>query len=143
MSIELKISLKEPELMPKRAFPTSAGMDLRAAEEAIIPPRERKLIGTGVFLEIPKGYEGQVRPRSGLANNFGITVLNSPGTVDSEYRGEIKVILYNTSNTPFKLAKYDRIAQLVIMPLPEVNVVVGDLSSSARGCAGFGSTGVK
>ena len=138
------MSLNEPELMPKRAFPTSAGMDLRAAERIIIPPGERKLVGTGVFLEIPAGYEGQVRPRSGLAAKFGITVLNSPGTVDSEYRGEIKVILYNSSNTSFKLKKYDRLAQLVIVALPQVDVIVGNLSSSsARGCAGFGSTGVK
>ena len=85
-----------------------------------------------------------MRPRSGLAAKFGITVLNSPGTVDSEYRGEIKVILYNSSNTSFKLKKYDRLAQLVIVALPQVDVIVGNLSSSsARGCAGFGSTGVK
>jgi dUTP pyrophosphatase len=143
MNINVKITTKENGLMPNRAHLTSAGMDLRAAEELIIQPGEWHLVPTGIFLEIPGGYEGQVRPRSGLAVRSGITVLNSPGTIDSEYRGEIKVILFNASKNPFKIEKYDRIAQLVICPILAVNLVAGELSSTQRGSAGFGSTGIK
>ena len=131
---------------PSYATSESAGMDLRAFSdnEILLKPLERKLIKTGVFLEIPKGYEGQVRPRSGLALKQGITVLNSPGTIDSDYRGEIGVILVNLSNKDFKIKNGDRIAQLVFC---SHETIVFDesnsINDSQRGAGGFGSTGKK
>jgi len=128
--------------LPAYATPFSSGMDLRAAEEALLLPGEWASIGTGLFVEIPEGFEGQVRPRSGLALKHGVTVLNAPGTIDADYRGEVRVLLVNHSRDPFTVEKGDRIAQLVIAPV--VRVVweeTDELESSERGSGGFGSTG--
>lgn len=131
-------------LFPKRQSALSSGFDLSSAypEEIVILPGERRLIGTGIALALPAGIEAQVRSRSGLAAKFGVIVLNSPGTIDADYRGEIKVILANLSSEPFSVSFGMRIAQLVISPvlLPELQVVFS-LDTSERGDGGFGSTG--
>lgn len=120
----------------------SSGMDLYSAEEKIILPGKWEVISTGIAVEIPYGYEGEVRSRSGLAKNHGVFVLNSPGTIDSDYRGEIKVILMNLGDEPFKVNIGDRIAQLVISPITRVEVFeVEELSSTERNDGGFGHTG--
>jgi dUTP pyrophosphatase len=130
--------------LPSYATPGAAGVDLRAAESASIAPGERAFVGTGLYLEIPGGYEGQVRPRSGLALKHGVTLLNSPGTIDSDYRGEIRVILINLGQENFKVEPGDRIAQLVFAPCEQVVLEESaDLSDSERASGGFGSTGVK
>ncbi len=131
--------------LPSYATPLSSGMDLRAAVEdkVIIKPLERCVIPTGIAVEIPPGYEGQVRPRSGLALKKGITVLNAPGTIDADYRGEVKVILVNLGQEEVIISRGDRIAQLVIAPVVRAKVEeVEDLSTTERGEGGFGSTGV-
>ncbi|HEX4960296.1 MAG TPA: dUTP diphosphatase [Thermoanaerobaculia bacterium] len=130
--------------LPSPASPGSAGVDLRAAllEETVLQPGERRLVPTGLVLEIPPGWEGQVRPRSGLALRHGIGVVNSPGTIDSDYRGEVGVILVNLGDAPFTLKRGDRIAQLVIAPVASVEWEEADvLEESERGAGGFGSTG--
>ena len=124
----------------------AAGMDLVAAlnpgETVFMPMNERVLIPTGLVLEIPKGFEAQIRPRSGLALNYGITVLNSPGTIDADYRGEVKVLLVNLGNNTFTVERGTRIAQIVFAPVARATLqVVDDLSISTRGAGGFGSTG--
>ena len=124
----------------------AAGMDLRAAVPVDAPlaiaPGGRLAVPTGLVLEIPEGFEGQVRPRSGLALNHGVTCLNSPGTIDSDYRGEVKVILANLGAEPFIITRGMRIAQLVIAPVARAQIVeVTELTESARGAGGFGSTG--
>ena len=124
----------------------SAGMDLRAniAEPITLLPLARAIVKTGLFIELPIGYEAQVRPRSGLAAKNGITVLNAPGTIDADYRGEIGVILVNLSNETFVIENGERIAQLIIAQHDRAEwVVVNELSETARGAGGFGSTGVK
>lgn len=132
---------------PLPAYQTelSAGMDLCAfLEETVsIAPMERKLIATGLFLEIPAGYEGQVRPRSGLALKHGVTVLNSPGTIDADYRGEVKVLLINFSDTVFEVKNGDRIAQLIVATHQKVQwqTTQESLSQTQRGGGGYGSTG--
>ncbi|MBQ7749821.1 MAG: dUTP diphosphatase [Bacteroidales bacterium] len=131
---------------PSYATPLSAGMDLKADLEApvILGPLERAMIPTGLYIALPEGYEAQVRPRSGLAAKKGISVLNSPGTVDADYRGEIRVILVNLSNEPFTVMPGERIAQMVVARHERVeweNVEV--LSETTRGEGGFGSTGTK
>ena len=133
---------------PLPAYETadSAGMDLRAelAEPVRLPPGERALIPTGLHLEIPRGYEGQVRPRSGLALKQGLTVLNAPGTVDSDYRGDVGVILVNLSAQTQVIEPGDRVAQLLIAPVVQATLIeVTELDASERGAGGFGSTGVK
>ena len=125
---------------------SSAGMDVRAAlnEAVTLQPLERKLIATGLFLEIPHGYEVQVRPRSGLAYKNGVTVLNAPGTIDADYRGEVGVLLVNLSNEPFTIASGDRIAQLVVAKVEQIDwKPTSRLSETERGEGGFGSTGKK
>jgi dUTP pyrophosphatase len=125
---------------------SSAGMDVRAAlnETVTLHPLERKLIPTGLFLEIPHGYEVQVRPRSGLAYKNGVTVLNAPGTIDADYRGEVGVLLVNLSNEPFTIASGDRIAQLVVAKVEQIEwKPTSQLSETERGEGGFGSTGKK
>jgi dUTP pyrophosphatase len=125
---------------------SSAGMDVRAAlnETVTLQPLERKLIPTGLFLEIPHGYEVQVRPRSGLAYKNGVTVLNAPGTIDADYRGEVGVLLVNLSNEPFTIASGDRIAQLVVAKVEQIEwKPTSQLSETERGEGGFGSTGKK
>ncbi|MCL2290997.1 MAG: dUTP diphosphatase [Bacteroidetes bacterium] len=123
----------------------SAGMDLRAflPEPVVLQPMARALIPTGLFIEVPEGYEAQVRPRSGLAIKNGITVLNSPGTIDADYRGEVKVVLINFSNEPFTIQNGDRIAQMVIAKYEEIVwYQVEQLSETERGAGGFGSSGI-
>ena len=120
----------------------AAGMDLAAAEDAVLLPGEWAAVGTGLFLEIPRGFEGQVRPRSGLALKYGVTVLNAPGTIDADYRGEVRVILINHGRDPFTVSRGDRIAQLVLAPVTSFAVTEADrLSETPRGPGGFGSTG--
>lgn len=129
---------------PAPATAGAAGVDLHAdvPESMVLEPGRHALIPTGIACQLPLGFEAQVRPRSGLAAKFGITVLNSPGTIDADYRGEIQVILINLSPTPYSVQRGDRIAQLVIARLPEVCwEQVDDLSDSERGSGGFGSTG--
>lgn len=144
--MKLNIVNKSDNAMPAYETANSAGMDLRAYlpdGELVIKPMQRALVPTGLFMEIPVGYEGQVRPRSGLAIKSGITVLNSPGTIDADYRGEVKVILVNLSDTDFVIKSGDRIAQLVIAKHEQPDVVeVQTLSETERGAGGFGHTGV-
>jgi len=133
---------KDAEI-PKYATPGSAGMDIKSIEDVIIGPGRTRIVSTGIAADIPDGYEIQVRPRSGLAAKHGITVLNSPGTVDSDYTGEIKVILHNVRDEKYEIKKGDRIAQLVLarvakLPVEEVNDIEKD---TERGSGGFGSTG--
>jgi len=123
----------------------AAGMDLRAANEEpqVIAPLGRALVPTGLILELPKGHEGQVRPRSGLALKHGVTALNSPGTIDADYRGEVMVLLVNLGSEPFTVERGMRIAQLVVAPVTQVRIEERNLAgSTARGSGGFGSTGV-
>ena len=129
--------------LPEASHDGDAGLDLRSVEELVLAPGERALVHVGLAVEIPRGHAGLVVPRSGLAARHGITILNAPGLVDSGYRGELMVALLNTDRThPFPIAVGDRIAQLVVMAVPAVApVTVAALSASARGVAGFGSTG--
>ena len=132
---------------PAYASEGAAGIDLHAAlapgQKLVLEPGARDLIPTGLSIALPRGYEGQVRPRSGLAAEHGVTVLNAPGAVDSDYRGEIKVILINLGAQAFEIVRGLRIAQLVIAPAPHVTlVVVDDLDATERGAGGFGSTGL-
>ena len=134
----------DPELMPAYAQPGDAGCDLRASEATVVPARGRVLVKTGVSIALPEGYVGLVHPRSGLAAKHGITVLNTPGTIDAGYRGEVMVTLYNSTDTDFSVARLDRIAQLVIQQFAKAQFIeVATLPESHRGEAGFGSTGVK
>ena len=128
--------------LPSYATSGAAGMDLRAAESLTIKPRSRALVATGIAIALPLGFEGQVRPRSGLAVKHGVTVLNAPGTIDCDYRGEIKVPLINHGDDDFVIARGDRIAQMVIAPAPQaVLEVVTALDETHRGTGGFGSSG--
>jgi dUTP pyrophosphatase len=129
--------------MPAYAHPGDAGMDVCSIEDVVVAPGGRVLVKTGFAMELPDGFEAQVRPRSGLAIKNGITVLNTPGTIDSGYRGEVGVILANFGDVPFRVEKGMKIAQMVIARFEKADVeVVGELSSSERGAGGFGSTGV-
>lgn len=142
--MKVKIKNTSPNELPTYATDLSAGVDLRAHlnEKLILKPFERALIKTGLFLEIPENYEAQVRPRSGLALKKGITVLNSPGTIDSDYRGEIGVILINLSQENFEIESGDRIAQMVFAKCEQADWEPVDLlSETNRGEGGFGSTG--
>ena len=130
--------------LPSYQSALAAGLDLRAnlSDKVVIYPMERKLIPTGLFIALPEGYEAQIRPRSGLAIKYGITVLNSPGTIDSDYRGEIGIILINLSNDRFVVNSGDRIAQMVISKYEQIKwEVLESLPKSNRGEKGFGSTG--
>lgn len=142
----IKIINKSSHDLPNYATEASAGMDLRAelAEPITLKPLERAIVKTGLFIELPVGYEAQVRPRSGLAAKKGITVLNAPGTIDADYRGEIGVILVNLSNEGFTIENGERVAQLVIAKHEHINwEEVEVLTDSVRGAGGFGSTGTK
>lgn len=147
MTCDIKIvQLAHASGLPLPAYetPGAAGMDLRAAlaEPMVIAPMRRALVPTGLQIALPQGYEAQVRPRSGLAAKSGVTVLNSPGTVDSDYRGEVKVILINFSDAPFTIIHGDRIAQMVVAPVTQASLTpVATLDETARGAGGFGSTG--
>ena len=134
----------EPLPLPRYETEQAAGLDLRAdiEGERVLKPLERLAVPTGLALTLPPGYEGQVRPRSGLALRHGITLLNAPGTVDADYRGEVQVILVNLSGEPFTLRRGDRVAQLVVAPITSVELQeVEVLDVTARGANGFGSTG--
>lgn len=139
----VKVKILNPDvIVPKYQTEEAAGFDLHSIEEKTIKAGERDVIKTGLAVALPKGYELQVRPRSGLALKNGITVLNTPGTVDSDYRGELMVILLNTSNEDFAVKKGDRIAQAVIKEILQADfAVVDELDSTERGTGGFGSTG--
>ena len=144
--MEIRVINKGRQPLPEYATAQSAGLDLRAnIEEAIVlNPMERKLVGTGLFMALPPGYEAQVRPRSGLALKHGIAVLNSPGTIDADYRGELKVLLVNLSNEPFVVNEGERIAQLVIAKHEKAEFkLVEELDDTERGAGGYGHTGVK
>ncbi|MBA3834784.1 MAG: dUTP diphosphatase [Sphingomonas sp.] len=128
--------------LPRYASEDAAGLDVTAAEELKLQPGQRHAVATGFAIEIPRGYEVQVRPRSGLAFKNGITCLNTPGTIDSDYRGEVKVILINLGQEPFEVRRGERIAQLVPAPVLRADFVeVSELDSTERGSGGFGSTG--
>jgi dUTP pyrophosphatase len=128
--------------LPRYETAHAAGLDLRADEPVALEPGARALVPTGLALEIPPGYEGQVRPRSGLALRHGVTCLNSPGTIDADYRGEVKVILANLGQAPVRFERGERIAQLVVAPVTHAALVeVEVLGESGRGAGGFGSTG--
>jgi len=146
--IEIKIKRLSTDFddipMPEYATSGSAGMDIRAAikDEIVIEPNSISLVSTNLSVEIPIGYEIQVRPRSGLAANHGIGILNSPGTIDSDYRGEIKIIMINLGNEKFTIKRGDRIAQLVVSKVFTANLIQSDdLNHSQRGKGGFGHTG--
>jgi dUTP pyrophosphatase len=144
MKIRIVNHSKHP--LPVYETVASAGMDLRANldEEVLLKPLERSLVPTGLFIEIPLGYEAQIRPRSGLAAKKGITLLNTPGTIDADYRGEIKVILVNLSNEDFVIRNGERIAQMIIAAHEQAEwVEVQELEETARGAGGFGHTGEK
>jgi len=143
--MQIRIVNKSNNPLPQYATKASAGIDLRAnlKSNIIMKPMERIIVPTGLFLEIPVGYEAQVRPRSGLAIKKGVTVLNTPGTIDADYRGEVMVILINLSNEDFVIQHGERIAQMVIAAHQQAEwELVNDLSETERGTGGFGSTGV-
>ncbi len=145
-SVEIKCQTKDKELLPTYATSGAAGADLRACinDHIIIQPHSAKLIPTGLFFEIPPGFEVQIRPRSGLALKNQVTVLNSPGTIDSDYRGEIQVILMNHSNVDFIVTPGMRIAQMVVASCVQAQFVdTEELTTSERGAGGFGHTGIR
>ena len=144
--LDIKVINKSKHNLPEYATVAAAGLDLRANIDApiTIGSLERALVKTGIFMELPVGFEAQVRPRSGLAYKKGITVLNSPGTIDADYRGEVGVILVNLSNQPFVIEDGERIAQLVVAKHEQISwTPVEALEESDRGAGGFGSTGKK
>ena len=144
MKVKIVNDSKHP--LPTYETPASAGLDLRANidEEVVLKPLDRALVPTGLFIELPVGYEAQIRPRSGLAIKKGITLLNAPGTIDADYRGEIKIILANISNEDFVIKDGERIAQMVISRHEQAEwVQVNKLEETKRGAGGFGSTGTK
>jgi dUTP pyrophosphatase len=144
--MKLDIVNKSTNEMPAYQTKGSAGMDLRAflEQEIELQPLERKLIPTGLYIELPDNYEAQIRPRSGLAYKNGVTVLNTPGTIDTDYRGELKVLLVNLSNEAFTISNGDRIAQMIIAKFEQPELIeVTDLTNTNRNEGGFGSTGVK
>lgn len=145
MSVQIKFKRErgiEDIELPSYQTAGAAGMDVRAAEERTLQPGETALIPTGFSMEIPEGYEAQIRPRSGLAAKHGITLLNSPGTIDHDFRGEVQIILTNLGHEPFFVHRGDRIAQMVIAKFERVEIeIVTELSETDRGVGGFGHTG--
>lgn len=142
--MKVRIINKSKNPLPEYATTLSAGMDIRANidQSIVLKPLERALIPTGIYIELPKGFEAQIRPRSGLAAKHGITILNSPGTIDADYRGEIKVILVNLSNESFEINDGERICQMVIAEHSQIEWIEADsLDETARGAGGFGHTG--
>lgn len=141
----LKFKKINPDaIIPAYAHPSDAGMDIRSVEDLTIPAGKRALVHTGLVMALPPRYEAQVRPRSGLALKHGITVLNTPGTIDAGYRGEVGVILANFGDEDFKVSKGDKIAQVVIAPVmqPDEIVEIEEIDETDRGAGGFGSTGI-
>lgn len=144
--MEIEVINKSDHPLPRYETAQSAGMDIRAhlSEKITLKPLQRAMVSTGLFFALPPGYEAQVRPRSGLAAKHGVTVLNTPGTIDADYRGEVKIILINLSDVPFVVEPGMRIAQLVVAPVTQASwKVVEKLEDSERGAGGFGSTGKK
>ena len=144
--VKIKVINKGRQPLPQYATPQSAGMDLRAnlTESIVLKPLERCLVPTGLFIALPEGYEAQVRPRSGLALKKGITVLNAPGTIDADYRGEVGVLLVNLSQEEFVVNDGERVAQMVIARHETADFVeVAELDETERGAGGYGHTGVK
>lgn len=138
----VNIDTEDPDLVPAYQTEGSAGCDLKSAEDVTIAPGKRATVSTGIKIELPSGFEAQIRPRSGLAVKYGVTVLNSPGTIDTDYRGLVKVILVNTGDEPFVIKKGDRIAQMVFSEFNRCVFLKSEtLSSTQRGEGGFGSTG--
>ncbi|MDO3626833.1 dUTP diphosphatase [Mucilaginibacter sp. BT774] len=143
--MNIRIINRSKNTLPAYETIHSAGMDLRADLESpvLLNPMERKLIPTGLYIELPEGYEAQIRPRSGLAYKHGISIVNSPGTIDADYRGEIKVLLINLSNEPFEINSSDRIAQMIVSKHEKVEwQQVEILNETTRGAGGYGHTGV-
>ena len=144
--LEVKIVNQSQHALPSYATSGASGMDLRASvtENITLQPLERTLVPTGLFIELPEGYEAQVRPRSGLAIKQGLTCLNTPGTIDADYRGEVKILLVNLGTEPFTIERGMRIAQMIVAKYRRVEwQAVDSLDDTARGAGGFGSTGVK
>ncbi|MCH3994335.1 MAG: dUTP diphosphatase [Prevotella sp.] len=144
--IDIKVVNKGHQQLPQYATLQSAGMDLRAdiEEPVVLHPLDRRLIPTGLFIALPAGFEAQIRPRSGLALKYGVTVLNSPGTVDADYRGELKVLLVNFSQEDFVIHGGERIAQMVIARYEQARLTeVQDLDQTERGAGGYGHTGIR
>ena len=144
--LPIKVINKGRHPLPEYATALAAGLDLKANidETIVLKSLQRALVPTGLFIELPEGYEAQIRPRSGLAFKHGLTVLNSPGTIDADYRGEVKVLLVNLSNEDFSIQDGERIAQMVIAKHEQISwLPVQELGSSDRGAGGFGSTGKK
>jgi len=144
MAVVVKFRMRsgDEDLAPRKAHADDAAYDLRANAEAVLAPGTVQLVPTGLFLELPAGYEAQVRPRSGLALKRAVTVLNTPGTIDAGYRGEVGIILFNAGHEDFRVARGDRVAQMVIQKLPDVVLEPApELAQSDRGAGGFGSTG--
>ncbi|MBL7934136.1 MAG: dUTP diphosphatase [Bacteroidia bacterium] len=142
--LTIKVINQSEHALPEYATEHAAGLDLKASlkEPVVLKPLQRQLIPTGLFIELPVGFEAQIRPRSGLAFKNGITVLNSPGTIDADYRGEVKVLLVNLSDTDFTIQDGERIAQMVVAKHEQIDwYVVTELQDSKRGTGGFGSTG--
>lgn len=145
MDMNVRVINKSNNLLPAYETALSAGMDIRAfiKEDIILKPFQRLLIPSGLFIELPQGTEAQIRPRSGLALKHGITVLNSPGTIDADYRGEIKILLINLSDTDFRIQSGDRIAQMIIAKHEQISWEAADsLNETTRGTGGYGHTGI-
>lgn len=144
--LEVVVKKKDGVTLPSYATESSSGLDLAAFldEPFVLEPFARALIPTGIYISIPEGFEAEIRPRSGLAHKFGVTVLNTPGTIDSDYRGEVKVILINLGDKPFRIESGDRIAQMIFKNIITIDwKLVEELPDTARGQGGFGSTGRK
>lgn len=141
--VSVDISIADGAEVPKYTRPEDAAVDLRSTVSAILEPGTRALVPTGIRLAIPSGFAGFVLPRSGLAINHGLTILNAPGLIDENYRGEVKVVLHNSSSEAFSINRGDRIAQLLILPVPRIAFrEVPELDSTDRGSSGFGSSGL-
>ncbi len=145
LKLEMKVKkLHENATVPQYQTEGAAGLDLTSCEDLIIPAGQRRIVSSGIAIQLPVGHEGQVRPRSGLSFKHGITVLNSPGTIDEDYRGEVKTILFNSSKEDFVIKIGDRIAQLIVSPVTKVkSFEVEELDETVRGTSGFGSTGTR
>ena len=142
IQVKIKMEAGCEDLIPAKAHEDDAAFDLRSKVDMVLEPGVPHLVPTGIFMEFPAGYEAQVRPRSGMALKHALTVLNSPGTIDAGYRGEVCVIMLNAGKESYEIHRSDRIAQMVINKLPEVEIVAVDtLSDTLRGAGGFGSTG--
>lgn len=142
VTVRFRMSEDARDLKPAKAHPDDAAYDLRSRTDLTVMPGKVTLAPTGLFLELPVGYEAQIRPRSGMALKFSITLLNTPGTIDAGYRGEVGCIMFNAGDQPYEIKRGDRIAQMVISALPDVDMVeCGELTETDRGAGGFGSTG--